>query len=119
MDTHISLRPDNDEDRAMLKEMGDTGIVVFGRGSYLSFSSKKYWNRETKPTNDLYVVDGKATTDRMVWENAVLESLHELHDQSIEIRGKYNGEPFDFMWSTEKRLENAIAIIKEYHKRNK
>ena len=63
----------------------------------------------------MYVVDGKLTEDRIVWEKAVLDSLHELHDESIKIRGKYEGESFEFMWKTEKRLENAISIIRDYH----
>jgi len=63
----------------------------------------------------MYVVDGELTKDRMEWEEAVVKSLHDLHDWSIRIRGKYDGEAFEFMWSTEKRLENALAIIRDYH----
>ena len=128
LENHISLRPDNDEDKAMLKEMGDTGIVVFGRGSYLSFYSKKHSEslnlvkiepeeRILPPEEDWYVIDGELTNVRREWELAVLDTLHDLHLKSIKLRGKREGEVFDFMWSTEKRLENAISIIKEYHKK--
>jgi len=39
---YINLRPENDEERVILKEMWDTGIEVWGGGAYLSFSSKKH-----------------------------------------------------------------------------
>ena len=51
-DCHISLRPENDEERVLLKEMEDTGIEVWGRGSYMSFSSKKHRDGLIEVTTD-------------------------------------------------------------------
>lgn len=48
---YINLRPENDEEKKVLQEMWESGIVVWGGGSYLSFSSKKYMDstRDGKP----------------------------------------------------------------------
>jgi len=65
----------------------------------------------------MYVIDGEITDNEAEYVKAVLKELHDLHRQSIQKRGKYastNKEVFEFMWSTEKELENAISLIEKY-----